>query len=150
MRYLFISRFFHIFANIIADSKMKELEDNNKDIIANFKKGDLFKLGFISRASSFWIEIVGVFKSCALDRYGKGWHSIESYFFFNSNGRWYLNASCGCDTNTRILKPTMEDYIKMNTILKENHCVLNRKLLLATEEDINFTNEYVASMFKKI
>ena len=109
----------------------EEFLDYNKDIIANFKKGDLFKLGFISRASNYWIEI-----SC--------------YFFMNSNNRWHINRSCGCDTNTRILKPTMEDYIKMTSILKGNKTILNRKRLLTKGEDINFTNEYGASMFKKI
>lgn len=149
MGYLFISRFFHIFANIIADSKMKELEDKNKDIIANFKKGDLFKLGFISKASGYWIEIVGVFKSCKINEYARGWHEISCYFFMNLyTKRCHINDSCGCDTETRILKPTMEDYIKMASILKTNKTILNRKRLLTRGEDINFTNgKYDESMF---
>jgi hypothetical protein len=144
--YLFISRFFYIFANIIADNKMIELEDKNKDIIANFKKGDLFKIAFNNFNSR--IKIVGIFKSCALDVYGQGWHKINCYFLINlTNKKWYINGSCGCDTETRILKPTMEDYIKMTSILKANKTILNRKRLLTRGEDINFTNEYGESMF---
>lgn len=129
---------------------MKGLEeDKNKDIIANFKKGDLFKLCFISKASGYWIEIVGVFKSCKINGYGRGWHEISCYFFMNLyTKRCHINDSCGCDTETRILKPTMEDYIKMASILKTNKTILNRKRLLRKGEDINFTNgKYDESMF---
>jgi hypothetical protein len=123
-------------------------EDKNKDIISNFKKGDLFKLGFISKASNYWIEIVGVFKSCTLNKYGRGWHEISCYFFMNLyTKRCHINDSCGCDTETIILKPTMEDYIKMASILKANKTILNRKRLLTRGEDINFTNKYGGGMF---
>jgi len=126
---------------------MKELEDKNKDIIANFKKGDLFKIAFNNR-TLLDIEIVGVFKSCTLNRYGRGWHEINCYFFMNlSTKGWCINESCGCDIKTRILKPTMEDYIKMASILKGNKTVLNRKRLLTRGEDINFINKYGFGVF---
>ena len=130
---------------------MKGLEeDKNKDIIANFKKGDLFKIVFKRYDTPISdTEIVGVFKSCTLNRYGRGWHEVSCYFFINLyTKRWHINDSCGCDTETRILKPTMEDYIKMASILKTNKTILNRKRLLTRGEDINFTNgKYGESTF---
>ena len=124
---------------------MNDSEDKNKDIIANLKKGDLFKIAFNGFAD---IEIVGIFKSCTLNRFGQGWHEINCYFFINlSKKKWYINNSCGCGTTTRILKPTMEDYFKMAFILKDNKTILNRKRLLTRGEDINFTNKYGESTF---
>lgn len=137
------SMFFYIFANISVYSNkfcsnmtILNSEDSNIEFVSNLKNGDVFTLVYKHMRwsrndySVLTEKIIGIVKSVKLNGFGRRWHEIYCYMFYNSmTGHWSVNSSCGCNEGCTIRKPTLEEYMKFKNVMRVNHLSINRRHL---------------------
>lgn len=116
--------------------KKYDTEDPNIEFVSKLKIGDVFTLVYKhiqwsrNDYSVLTEKITGIVKSVKLNGFGRRWHEIYCYMFYNSmTDKWFANNSCGCNEACSIRKPTLEEYMKLKNVMRANHLSINRRHL---------------------
>lgn len=117
-------------------SKKYGKNDPNIEFVNKLKIGDVFALEYkhmrwgINDRNVLTEKIIGIVKSVSLNGFGMGWHEIYCYMYYNSmTDKWSFNTICGCNNRCVIRKPTLEEYMKLKNVMRENHLRINRSRL---------------------